>query len=781
MKSRLRSALRKMNLGGYGYNTPSMSDSEYVKKDKQQLGEAKTAMDSSAGVVSAINPLVGAGVKLGSEGFQANQKNTSDENGFVKKDAGFARSFGYLTANPVAAYAKGFERLDDEDLNAGEKAAGLLLPGIATSEIDYQKSERAKTKQQQVISDYYKTSFSDYSKAKISSGEVNTQGNSGARMFKFGGKAEELAEAKTIGGKFSKLSNDSLQVEGKTHAEGGVKVPSEGVELEDGETVKGDFVFSDKLGFADVHKKLARQIGKTEKLPDNDRKANTLARLEEQEKLLMKKQEETKAALGMENDKDNIMEKGGKLRKMFGGGRRRGVEDTAFKYGANQADGNPDDEVGIGDERANSYTNTSSKPSLRTIEEKDYSSPLLTNPESGLGRTKSTSKFGKFASTTGGNLAELAPTIADSISGYSNANRRLNTPVEQISEIPKVKFGKVSADASLNDADRQRTALTKWSQNNLSDSNVVAANNASMLASTIAAKNAIQQDVNNKNVDIKNDEAVANQAIKEKNINNAFGNSRLKRLATDEAYQDMHDTTLNASRGFSQYTRDKKSDARGDKQSIIDASAKMTPEQFNNYLEELKKYKQGEYGGKFSKMEDGGNLPDGKGKKVFVQKNYSVDLDPNDIIGDKNAKYPRYGGESGKRKQAIHDAAMKAGDNYYTLNGVQDKPFLANPYDKMKKDASEDVLGKSKLRSLPLIDSNTEIEPLKESKFNLKDSPRKGFKDIMIEDDETKKKSRPHNSRTYSSGEGYYFIDKDNGRKVSSKSKLGLGLKRVFS
>lgn len=725
MKTRLLNGVRykKLNLGGYGYTPPSMSDTGYVKKDRQQLGDAKNAMDTSAGVVTAINPIVGGAVKLGSEGFQANQRNTTDSDGYVKKDAGFARSFGYLTANPVAAYAKAFDRLGDSDLDAGEKAAGFLLPGIATAKIDYDKSERAKKEQADKITQYYKDSFSNYSKSKISSGEVNLQGNSGARMFKLGGKAEELMNVKKEGGSFKKLSKDTVEVDGKTHEEGGVKIPSKGVEVEDGETIKGNFVFSDKLGFADKHKKLAKEIGKVEKSPDSNRKFGTLQRLKDQEKQLMVAQESLKEKLGIDNDKDDVMSKGGIFMK---GKKMRGTE-------------------GLRDDS-----------SLKTAEDPEF-------VDAGTD-VKTRTKF-NFRNA-GRNAAEIAPSLIDSISGFTNATRRLNTPVEQIGQIPKLKFSKVSADASLNEADRQRLAANKFAQQNLSDSNVVAAANASNLASTIAAKNEIYQNVNNKNADIKNAEMQANQEITEKNISNSFANQARKRLATDEAYQDMHDATLAGTKGFAVFNKDKKAERIGTNQSLIDAASKMTPEEFASFKSNMYKYGyEKKYGGKLDKMGDGGNI-----KTIYHGKD-KIESNHKDIA-EMKGNYPIYKKGSELHKEYVEgmEKAKKEGANYAMIHGYN---YLINEPTPKSKNSFASI--KDNVKSI----ESEDLKSLPEKDIRLFDKtrPNKDTSKSIVE----KPKERAHNSRTYSSGEGYYFIDKDNGRKVSSKSRIGIGIKRLFS
>jgi hypothetical protein len=120
------------------------------------------------------------------------------------------------------------------------------------------------------------------------------------------------------GGDVKQLSAGNSKVEGRSHANGGVKFPAAGVELEGDETMNGDFVFSKKLGFAQQHEKVARAVGRTEKKPDTVINRNTLNALQRQTEALKVQQESTKKSMGLPNEIDNQsqqtqMAKGGKL------------------------------------------------------------------------------------------------------------------------------------------------------------------------------------------------------------------------------------------------------------------------------------------------------------------------------------------------------------------------------------------------------------------------------------------------------------------------------------
>lgn len=118
------------------------------------------------------------------------------------------------------------------------------------------------------------------------------------------------------GGKLESMSMGNAKVEGASHANGGVKFPGAGVELEGDETLNGDFVFSKKLGFAQTHEKIAKAQGRVEKKPDTVVNRNTLKALGRQTNMLKQQQEATKQAMGIPNEMDKgTMANGGKLYK----------------------------------------------------------------------------------------------------------------------------------------------------------------------------------------------------------------------------------------------------------------------------------------------------------------------------------------------------------------------------------------------------------------------------------------------------------------------------------
>lgn len=99
------------------------------------------------------------------------------------------------------------------------------------------------------------------------------------------------------GGSLTPMSNNSFQVNGNSHAEGGVQLPN--AEVEGGESIANGFVFSKTLGFAQLHKPIAKAIGKVEDKPMNPIRRRTLEILQGREQGLAISQEMFKKNLGI--------------------------------------------------------------------------------------------------------------------------------------------------------------------------------------------------------------------------------------------------------------------------------------------------------------------------------------------------------------------------------------------------------------------------------------------------------------------------------------------------
>jgi hypothetical protein len=96
------------------------------------------------------------------------------------------------------------------------------------------------------------------------------------------------------GGTAKKLSSNNALITGNSHEQGGVKIPELDTEVEGGESTLNNFVFSKKLGFADLHIPIAKAKGKIEQKPRTLERATSMRLLAQKEQTLMQQQEALK-------------------------------------------------------------------------------------------------------------------------------------------------------------------------------------------------------------------------------------------------------------------------------------------------------------------------------------------------------------------------------------------------------------------------------------------------------------------------------------------------------
>lgn len=139
------------------------------------------------------------------------------------------------------------------------------------------------------------------------------KGDRNASFFASGGQAN-LSSTKTLGGSILPITGEDSYVQGRSHDSGGVKLPSEKVELEGGETLNGDFVFSKRLGFADKHLSIVKDkrkfMDKLEKNPNDKLLINSINEKDKQIERLKVQQETVKHQLGIQNDLQEMADGG---------------------------------------------------------------------------------------------------------------------------------------------------------------------------------------------------------------------------------------------------------------------------------------------------------------------------------------------------------------------------------------------------------------------------------------------------------------------------------------
>jgi len=169
-------------------------------------------------------------------------------------------------------------------------AAGAAV-GVVKGIIDTrkQKEEEQRIKNQEKAAKT-QAALTRYSAQAMSNPDI-AQGTVGGQYFENGGMLSKFLNRKANGGSLSTLNSNTVEVKGRTHAQGGVDLPT-GEEVEDGETITGNYVLSDKLGFAQAHKPIAKAIGILEKKAPTKSVLNSIDRLREKEQALILFQEQ---------------------------------------------------------------------------------------------------------------------------------------------------------------------------------------------------------------------------------------------------------------------------------------------------------------------------------------------------------------------------------------------------------------------------------------------------------------------------------------------------------
>lgn len=111
--------------------------------------------------------------------------------------------------------------------------------------------------------------------------------------------ATNVATEDVTGGKSKALSSTAAEFQGPSHEQGGIQLPNLGAEVEGKETTDGSYVFSDRLGFAKLHKPIAKSIGRIETKAISPERITSLKLLREKENQLKLSQEYTKHMLGL--------------------------------------------------------------------------------------------------------------------------------------------------------------------------------------------------------------------------------------------------------------------------------------------------------------------------------------------------------------------------------------------------------------------------------------------------------------------------------------------------
>lgn len=314
-------------------------------------------------------------------------------------------------------------------------------------------------------------------------------------------------------------------VEGPSHEEGGIKVPELGVELEGGETLDGDFVFSEELGFADKHKKIMKAMKATEK-DDSPLARNTRKKLAEQEEKLKAHQEMLKKEMGEENEIDNTAEEMKNINKS-----------VSFKDQKNLKKKSKGGSI---------------LPRVNLAEK--YREDLLqdTTPT----QTASVTPVSDLKDKSSFDWKEGVETVMPFVSNLANSFRKLPAVPEPILNDP-VAPRYANYNASRAEAVRAVRSANKTADAQLSSSNVAAAVKAANLTQGIRAVNEVNQAEYNTNTQIGNRAIERNQEIAREN-NAKLEYSEAQKVSRSLKQQELNSENLaNLADKFQLMTRDR--------------------------------------------------------------------------------------------------------------------------------------------------------------------------------------------------------------------------------
>lgn len=182
---------------------------------------------------------------------------------------------------------------------AGPIGAAVGAVGGAAYGFFSQRSRNASASRMQAVQQRAQdAAIRTRSQAVIAQNPELTQGNVGAGYYAAGGPLSSNYLSRSMmaeGGSLTPMSSDTAQVNGPSHEEGGVQLPGTGAEVEGGESLQNNFVFSERLGFAQEHKRLSKAIGKIEdKGAQTPEKVNAISRMKDRQQKLMLAQEYAK-------------------------------------------------------------------------------------------------------------------------------------------------------------------------------------------------------------------------------------------------------------------------------------------------------------------------------------------------------------------------------------------------------------------------------------------------------------------------------------------------------
>jgi hypothetical protein len=249
---------------------------------KKALGADKISENG----VNALN----AGIQLGTSFLASQMERKKNPNS----------TYTYDGQNRTVEGAKG--------LSTGFALGNKVLPGVggvvgAFAGGIYGMARGSKMDKQAKLDRSYQDRLFKQSRDLEMEGRQRLQGEQ-----QYGRNTQMYADGGSLSAKFlaglnpnvSQTSSSTTEIHGKSHENGGVPLKNMNAEVEAGETTAGDYVFSKRLGFAAVHKPIAKAKGLIEGKPATKERLNSLKLLQEKENKLSLAQEYIKNTLNLQ-------------------------------------------------------------------------------------------------------------------------------------------------------------------------------------------------------------------------------------------------------------------------------------------------------------------------------------------------------------------------------------------------------------------------------------------------------------------------------------------------
>ena len=294
-------------------------------QSEQKMATARISGDPASvyGNLSSGYYAAGGHLKMFPDGGKITNQHRTDWNNYVawldahklkgdprldKDNYGFKVLEDYRKENPNTTITKDmivpiqqeFSNYRNWSLEQIRQKKAAMAPG--TTEENYMKNLSVvdgipgqRTTSFQFPQAYLTTFNNNQSEGTVNQGFVKMKAAGGSLADGY----KNMANEKVQGGTATALNSSAAEFNGPSHEGGGIQLPGMNAEVEGNETTNGDYVFSDRLGFAALHKPIAKAIGKIEKKALSPERVVSIKLLKEKENQLKLSQEYVKHTMGL--------------------------------------------------------------------------------------------------------------------------------------------------------------------------------------------------------------------------------------------------------------------------------------------------------------------------------------------------------------------------------------------------------------------------------------------------------------------------------------------------